>query len=60
MNHFKRRSRKKKHSLLVSSLNRRHRLKTKFDFIFKMIVELVIEECNYGINRLNLTEDQQQ
>jgi hypothetical protein len=60
MNHFNRRSRKKKHSLLFLSLNRRHRRKMSFEAIFRGMIELFIKECNYGINQLNMTENQQQ
>jgi hypothetical protein len=41
MNNFNRRS-GKKHSLLVLSLNRRHKRKMSFEAMFRKIIETVI------------------
>jgi hypothetical protein len=60
MNNYKRRSLKKKHSLLVLSLNRRHKRKMTFEYIFRDSIEKVLKQCNYGLNLLSLSEEQNQ
>jgi hypothetical protein len=60
LNRRRKKKSKKNHSLLVLSLNRRHKRKMTFESIFRCIIEQVIKECNYGINQFNLSEDQQQ
>jgi hypothetical protein len=54
------RRKKKKNSLLVISLNRQHKRKMAFEAYFRTPIESIIRDCNYGLNHLILSEEQQQ